>query len=125
MDLDTPIIQACYINGKTCRNGKRDDFEINPATGERFHCNKWIKLVGYDPQTGQAIDTWCCSELAKIKIGLETAQMERQTGASVDKVANQIQRQRAEFLGALPTDAVERLEMNAPRLTPEAPRVHP
>lgn len=115
-----PVIQACYINGEVCRNGKRDDFKTDPLTGEKFHCNKWVKLGGLDPQTGNPFETWCCSEFAKIKILLENAQMTRQAGASVDKVANQIHRQRGEFLGALPEDAKERLSSTGPLLL-EAP----
>jgi hypothetical protein len=97
-----PIIQSCYINGKTCRNGKRDDFDVDPQTGEKSHCNKWIKLVGMDPQTGQQIDTWCCNEFAKIKLMLENSNQQRQTAASMDKHTNV-------FIQALPPIAAQRV----------------
>lgn len=112
-----PVIQACSENGKVCRNGKRDDFEVDPRTGEKFLCNKWVKLTGTDPQSGQPIDTWCCAEWAKVRIMLENAQMVRQNIASTDKVANQVARSRAEFLGALPERARERLGLpNVPEV---------
>ena len=114
-----PIIQACYINGLTCRNGKRDDFPVDPQTGEKFHCNKWVLLRGADPQTGDQIDTWCCNEFAKIKIALENAQMVRQNIASTDKVSNQIHRSRSEFINALPEEAKERLVRNKVELLEE------
>ncbi len=83
-----PIIQACYINGETCRNGKRDDFKIDPLTQEKYHCNKWVKLIGKDPQTGNDLDTWCCNEFAKIKLLLENSNMTRQVTAALDRNNN-------------------------------------
>lgn len=99
--MDQPIIQACYINGKTCRNGKRDDFELNPLTNEKNVCNKWVKLMGADPQTGNPIETWCCSEFAKIKLMLEQANNIRQTTASMDRNNNIL-------FSALPDEAKQR-----------------
>lgn len=50
----------------------------------------------------------CAIEFLPILL-VENAQMIRQTAASTDKVANQVQKSRAEFLGALPNDAQKRL----------------
>lgn len=97
-----PIVQTCYINGKLCRNGKRSDFEVDPVTQERPFCNKWIKLVGADPQSGKDIETWCCGEFAKIKLALENSAMTRRVVASVDR-NNHI------FFEALPPVAKERV----------------
>lgn len=114
------IIQACSVpGGLTCINGSREDFKNHPLTGEKLKCHKWIKLVGKDPQTGGDIDTWCCNEFAKIKLALESAQMVRQNTASTDKVANQVAQHRAEFIGALPEEAIVRLLESAPRVTGE------
>lgn len=100
-----PIVQACYINGLICRNGKRSDFAVDPATDEKPHCNKWIKLVGIDPQTAKEIDTWCCAEFAKIKLALENSAMTRRVVASVD-------RNNSVFFEALPPMAKERILKN-------------
>lgn len=97
-----PIIQNCYINGLICRNGKRSDFQIDPVTEEKPFCNKWIKIVGTDPQSGKEIETWCCSEFAKIKLALENSAMTRRVVASVDR-NNHI------FFEALPPVAKERV----------------
>jgi hypothetical protein len=111
-----PIIQACYINGEICRNGKRDDFKIDPQTGEKYHCNKWVLLRGADPQTGHPIDTWCCNEFAKIKLMMENAQMVRQGKASTDKVANEVARHHGTFLAAMPDELRDRVIRANPRL---------
>jgi hypothetical protein len=114
MDEPNKIIQqSCYINGKTCVNGKRDDFEINPITKERFTCNKWVSLKGKDPQTGDPIDHWMCNEFANVFLLTENSLFVRQNGAGIDKVANQINKQRAEFLNSLPDFVKEKLlELN-------------
>lgn len=112
------IIQSCFINGKTCRNGKRDDFDVNPQTGEKFTCNKWVKLVGMDPQTGTTIDTWCCNEFAKIKLMIEGANMTRHAIASTDKVASEVAKQHMTMFAALPESAQARVANANPKLLP-------
>jgi hypothetical protein len=88
------IIQACPFNGKTCRNGKRDDFEVNPQTQEKFLCAKWICLKGSHPQNNEILDNWMCNEAAIPILLVENANMARQSRASVDKVANEIEKVR-------------------------------
>lgn len=97
-----PVIQACSINGKICRNGKRSDFEVDPQTDEKPFCHKWVKLIGTDPQTGNEIETWCCNEFAKIKLMLENSAMTRRVVKSVDRNNNI-------FFEALPPVAKERI----------------
>lgn len=104
-----PIIQACYINGEICRNGKRDDFKIDPLTHEKYHCNKWIKLIGPDPQTGRDIDTWCCNEFAKIKLQLENAMIERQVKVALDRNNNTL-------FSAFPDEVQQRIAASNPNL---------
>lgn len=101
-----PIVQNCYVNGKLCRNGKRSDFEADPVTGERALCNKWIKLIGPDPQTGKDIETWCCSEFAKIKLALENSSMTRRVVSAIDR-NNDV------FFNALPPAIQERVMQNS------------
>ncbi|MBI4396813.1 MAG: hypothetical protein HY548_06945 [Elusimicrobia bacterium] len=124
--METPnqtITQACYINGKLCRNGKREDFPKNKETGEKYVCNKWIKLIGMDPQSGEHLENWMCSEAAITKLLIENAQMTRHASASTDKVANEIQRSRMTMIAAMPPDAQDRLVTVKPVLLESGPRV--
>lgn len=80
---------ACPLNGTTCIDGIRDDFAKGPD-GRQLKCRWWTHLFGKDPQADKQIDQWDCS-IAWLPITtIEAAQMSRQTGSSVDKVANQI-----------------------------------
>ena len=105
----TPTIQCCSINGKVCRNGKREDFPADDRTGERFFCNEWVNVKGKDPQSDQTIDNWMCAKFASILLGLEQAQQTRQAGASADKVANEVRKHHATFFNALNDDVKGRL----------------
>lgn len=72
-------------------------------------CEMYTHLTGMNPQTGQPMDSFRCA-ISFIPILLvENSQQQRQTAASVDKVANQIYRQRSEFIGALPEEAKTRI----------------
>jgi len=93
-------------------------------TGEKFFCNKWVKLVCSDPQTGHPIDTWCCNEFAKVKLGLEQANMTRLNTASTDKVATEVAKHHATFLGVLNNDAQQRLLDADPRMQLESKNGH-
>lgn len=72
-------------------------------------CKFWTHLMGKNPQGEGVIDQFGCAiEFLPILL-VENAQMIRQTAASTDKVANQVQKSRAEFIGALSQDAQKRL----------------
>lgn len=72
-------------------------------------CRFWTHLQGKNPQGEGVIDKFGCAiEFLPILL-VENAQMIRQTAASTDKVANQVQKSRAEFIGALTHDAQKRL----------------
>lgn len=72
-------------------------------------CEFWIHLQGTNPQTGQPTDEFGCTYRWIPVLLVENSQQQRQTAASIDKVANQIHRQRSEFIGALPEEAKTRL----------------
>lgn len=99
MNPNQPTIQCCSINGKVCRNGKREDFPIDDRTGEKFVCNEWVNLKGKNPQSGEVLDQWMCGKWATTVILLEIAQQTKQAGASTDKVANEIRRGQSIVLG--------------------------
>lgn len=72
-------------------------------------CRLWTHLLGKNPQGDGVVDKFGCAiEFLPILL-VENAQMIRQTAASTDKVANQVQKSRAEFIGALTQDAQKRL----------------
>lgn len=104
-----PVIQCCSINGKVCRNGKRDDFPVDERTGEKFFCNEWVNVKGKHPQTGETIDNWMCAKFAAIVVALEQAHQTRQAAASVDKTATEVRNHHRSFVSALNEDAKGRL----------------
>jgi hypothetical protein len=72
-------------------------------------CKFWTHLLGKNPQSEAVVDRFGCAiEFLPILL-VENAQMIRQTAASTDKVATQVQKSRAEFIGALTQDAQKRL----------------
>jgi len=73
-------------------------------------------LLGKNPQGDGVIDKFGCAiEFLPILL-VENAQMIRQTAASTDKVVNQVQKSRAEFIGALSEDAQKRLVNADPKI---------
>ncbi len=80
---------ACPLNGKHCLDGSREDFPTN-AVGGKMKCMWWQHLAGKDPQSEKMIDQYDCAVAWLPIVTVEAAQMSRQTGASVDKVANEV-----------------------------------
>ena len=72
-------------------------------------CRFWTHLLGKNPQGEGVVDKFGCAiEFLPILL-VENAQMIRQAAAPTDRVANQVQKSRAEFIGALSQDAQKRL----------------
>src|SRR6267154_1788641 len=91
---------ACPLNGKLCVDGSREDFPVNEVGG-KVKCRWWQHLAGKDPQSEKMVDQYDCAIAWLPVVGVEGAQMSRQTAASVDKVANEV----AEVKGGLGTVA--------------------
>jgi hypothetical protein len=89
IDPASKIAWACPLNGKLCIDGTREDFPTNEVGG-KVKCRWWQHLAGKDPQTEKVIDQYDCAIAWLPTVGIEGAQMSRQTGASVDKVANEV-----------------------------------
>lgn len=104
-----PVIQCCSINGKVCRNGKREDFPVDDRTQEKFVCNEWVNVKGIHPQTGGEVDNWMCAKFAHVLMLNEIARQMKQAGASTDKVANEVRKHHQTFFNALNDDAKGRL----------------
>jgi hypothetical protein len=52
------------------------------------NCEWWTHLRGKHPQGEEILDQWGCAIAWLPMLMVENSQMQRQTGASVDKVAN-------------------------------------
>ncbi len=89
IDPVSKIEVACPLNGKQCLDGTREDFPAN-AVGGKMKCRWWQHLAGKDPQSEKTIDQFDCAIAWMPVVTIEGAQMGRQTGASVDKVANEV-----------------------------------
>ncbi len=89
IDTVSKIEVACPLNGKQCVDGSREDFPTN-AIGGKMKCRWWQHLAGKDPQSEKMIDQFDCAIAWMPIVSIEGAQMSRQTGASVDKVANEV-----------------------------------
>jgi hypothetical protein len=68
-------------------------------------CEWWIHLRGKHPQGEEVLDQWGCAIAWMPMLMVENSQMQRQTGASVDKVAS-VMYQAAVDATALRADAV-------------------
>lgn len=53
-------------------------------------CRLWIKVIGTDPQTGRSIDQYNCTFAWWPTLMLENSQMQRQTGAAVESMRNEM-----------------------------------
>ncbi len=53
-------------------------------------CPMWVKIEGAHPQTGERVDEWNCSFAFAPMLLVENSLRQRQTAASVDKVANEM-----------------------------------
>lgn len=89
IDPATKTEWACPLNGKLCVDGTREDFPKN-SVGGLVKCRWWQHVAGKDPQTEKTIDHYDCAVAWLPTVGIEGAQMSRQTAASVDKVANEV-----------------------------------
>ena len=108
-DPTNVTIQCCSINGKVCRNGKREDFPVDERTGEKQFCNEWVNLKGKHPQSEEMVDRWMCGKLATILLLMEQAQQTRQVGASSDKIASEVRLQSETIYGLASDEARARL----------------
>lgn len=71
----------CHLTGfkKSCRK-----------LVETGQCKRWMAIRGMNPNTGEPMDEHRCIDDWIPLLLIENSQMQRQTGASVDKVATEI-----------------------------------
>lgn len=92
--LPDPKIKCPYTGfAKSCR-----------AIVSKHDCPKFVKISGFNPNDGQPVDKFGCIDSFLHMLLIENSQQQRQTGASVDKVATEIAKsadRNADFAHAL------------------------
>lgn len=64
-------------------------FKMTCFDGVAKHsCPKWVHIVGVNPNTGQPVDSYDCSDKWLPALLIENAQQSRQTGAAVESLRN-------------------------------------
>lgn len=66
---------------KSCRDGVVE-----------HSCPKWVHVMGVNPQTGEQIDKWACSDSMTHFLLLENSQMQRQTAGAIESFRNEMVR---------------------------------
>lgn len=56
----------------------------------KHQCPKWIHIRGTDPNSGEAVDQYNCSDAWLPMLLIENAQQSRQTGAAVESFRNEM-----------------------------------
>jgi hypothetical protein len=56
----------------------------------KHNCPKWVHLMGANPQTGEHIDKYACSDSMIHLLLLENSRMQRQTGAAIESFRNEM-----------------------------------
>jgi hypothetical protein len=61
----------------------------------KHSCPKWIHVAGVDPNTGNAVDRYDCSDAWIPALLIENSQQQRQTGSAVESFRNIVVGERA------------------------------
>ena len=56
----------------------------------KHECAKYVNVVGVNPQTGQEVNDWNCSDAWTPILLVENSQAQRQTGAAVESFRNEM-----------------------------------
>ena len=73
---------------------KIESKDLCPLSGfekcRQLDCAWFIQLRGTNPNTGEDVDEWGCAMAWQPILAIENSQMQRQTGAAVESLRNQI-----------------------------------
>ena len=72
------IVYTCPL-GSECEEAK---------DGKIYRCRWYVKLVGTDPQTGNPIDEFRCTQEWSVIMDVENTQQVKQTGAAIESFRN-------------------------------------
>lgn len=64
-------------------------------------CNRWMHIIGMDPNTGTNIDMYDCMDNWLPKLLIENSQQQRQTAAAVESFRNEMVRQNEDTIKRL------------------------
>ena len=68
-------------------------FEKTCFDGVAQHgCQKWINVVGQNPQTGEPVNQWKCADAWLPVLLIENSRCQRETGAAVESFRNEMVR---------------------------------
>lgn len=84
-------VMACPLNGKTCIDGRRSDFEKNEI-GVQHECRWWIHVYGKNPQSEKIIDNADCTVPYLATIQIEGNQETRFVSSEVNEVRKEVRR---------------------------------
>ena len=68
---------------------------------QEHKCKFWVHVDGHNPQTGEAMKRWDCTFALFPMIMLENSQMQRQTGAAVESLRNEVAAGAGSFMYAV------------------------
>lgn len=76
--------------------GKKDDADcpLWRAPCKEHKCRWYVQVQGHNPNTGVMENRWDCAVAWFPFLMIENSQQQRQTGASADKVANEVKKLR-------------------------------
>ncbi len=91
MDMLPDEKVMCHETGfeKSCR-----DMVVN------CRCRKWVSVRGTNPNTGELLDRWNCSDAWLPLLLIENAQQSRQIGAAVESFRNETVRMNEQAMAA-------------------------
>lgn len=107
--------QYCPLMKGVCNNGFVKGMPEG-EDGDRTTCAFFLRLRGKHPLTGKDVDDVGCSIHFLPIAQLEGNLIGRQVTASTDKVANQINKSRAEFIATRSEEELARLVELSPKL---------
>lgn len=112
----------CPLMKESCLHGWTKSMGEDDKTGERPVCAAWQPVTTFNLKEGQHEEAHDCSVFGWGPDLLTAIAQEVSHGvASTDKVANQVNRSRSEFIGALPAEARDRLVAAHVEALPEPP----
>lgn len=66
-----------------------------------MNCWKWMQIQGKNPNTGEDTNEWRCSDNWMVFLTIENSQQQRQTGAAVESLRNNIAAKQPLFFGQI------------------------
>ena len=75
-----------------------------------MNCWKWVQVQGHNPNTGEPLNAWKCSDHWQVLLMIENSQQQRQTGAAVESFRNEMIKGNQQISKALCQSKVKLIE---------------